>query len=98
MKVYSFSDARQRFAEVLQQARHDGQVQIRRRDGQLFVVQPAQTVGSPLDVPAVDSGLTAAEIVHLVHDSRISTGDVAARRPAGRRSRATSRRKRRRLV
>jgi antitoxin Phd len=82
MKVYSYSEARQRFAEVLRQARREGQVQIRRRDGQLFVVQPAYASGSPLDVPAVDGGLTKTEIVGLVRESRRSTERLIRRRPA----------------
>ena len=52
MKVYSYSEARQRFADVLRNAKREGQAQIRRRDGQLFLVQPANRTGSPLDVPA----------------------------------------------
>jgi antitoxin Phd len=82
MKVYSYSEARQRFAEVLRQAGREGQVQIRRRDGQLFVVQPAHASGSPLDVPAVDGRLTRTEIVGLVRESRRSTERLIRRRPA----------------
>jgi antitoxin Phd len=82
MKVYSFSEARQRFAEVLRQAKQEGQAQIRRRDGQLFVVQPAQPAGSPLDVPGVASDLAAREIVDLVRDSRRSTERLLRQTPA----------------
>jgi antitoxin Phd len=81
MKVYSYSEARQRFAEVLRHAKREGQAQIRRRDGELFVVQPAQSVGSPLDVPGVESGLTAREVVDLVRDSRRSTERLLPRTP-----------------
>jgi hypothetical protein len=73
MKVYSYSEARQRFAEVLRQARREGQAQIRRRDGELFLVQPALRSGSPLDVPGVESGLTTRQLVDLVRASRRST-------------------------
>jgi hypothetical protein len=82
MKVYTCSEARQRFAEVLRHAKREGQAQIRRRDGELFVVQPAQSVGSPLDVPGVESGLTAREVVDLVRDSRRSTERLLPRTPA----------------
>ncbi len=87
MKVYSFSEARQRFAEVLQQAKREGEVHVRRRDGQVFRVQPVQTAGSPLDVPAVESHLTAAQIVHLVRESQESAVRPLAAQPAGKRSR-----------
>lgn len=73
MKVYSYSAARQRLAELLNRARREGQVEIRRRDGQIFVVRPGARTGSPLDVPGVRAGLTREEVVGLVRESRRST-------------------------
>lgn len=74
MKVYSFSEARQQLAALLNQARREGEARIRRRDGQEFVVQPAApSTGSPLDVPGLDLDLAAGDIVRLVRESRRST-------------------------
>ena len=73
MKVYSYSEARQRFAEVLNRARREGEVEIRRRDGQVFIVRPTASAGSPLDVPGVSTDLSRGEIVGLVRESRRST-------------------------
>lgn len=73
MRVYSYSEARQQLAKLLNRARREGQVEIRRRDGQCFVVRPTQGAGSPLDVPGVDAGLAREEVVDLVRDSRQST-------------------------
>ena len=70
MKVYTYSEARQRLASLLEQSRREGQVRIRRRDGQLFVVQPAAGAGSPLDVPAVTARLRPGELETLVRESR----------------------------
>ena len=50
MKVYTYSEARQRFASVLDAAQRDGAVRIRRRDGRTFVLQPEASTRSPLDV------------------------------------------------
>ena len=36
MKTYTYSEARQHFAALLDEARRAGRVQIRRRDGQLL--------------------------------------------------------------
>ena len=72
MKVYSYSEARQRFAEVLNRARREGEVEIRRRDGQVFIVRPTASAGSPLDVPGVSTNLSRDEIVGLVRESRRS--------------------------
>ncbi len=70
MKVYTYSEARQRLASLLEQSRHEGQVQIRRRDGQLFVVRPAAGAGSPLDVPGVRTHLRRGELAALLQESR----------------------------
>jgi hypothetical protein len=89
MKVYSCSEARQRFADVLRQAKREGQAQIRRRDGELFLVQPAVRSGSPLNVPGIASGLTAPQLVDLVRASRRSTGRLLPQVPANKRMQPT---------
>lgn len=74
MRVYTFSQARQQLAALLVQARRDGQVRIRRRDGQEFVVRPAPAAeGSPLDVPGLDIGLKPDDLVSVLRESRQST-------------------------
>ena len=73
MKVYSYSEARQQLAELLNRARREGQVEIRRRDGQIFVVRPTASAGSPLDVPGANTDLSRDEVVGLVRESRRST-------------------------
>lgn len=70
MRIYTFSQARQQLATVLDEASREGEVQIRRRDGRSFVVQPLVEAGSPLDVPAVPTALTTAEILALVREGR----------------------------
>jgi prevent-host-death family protein len=90
MRVYSYSEARQRFAELLNRASREGQVEIRRRDGHAFVVRPTSRRGSPLDVPGIDAGLSRAEVIDLVRDSRRSTARLLnnirkARTPSRRR-------------
>jgi hypothetical protein len=70
MKVYTYSEARQNLATLLEQARREGAVRIRRRDGQSFVLQPERRAGSPLDVTGVDLDLTTDEIVAFVREGR----------------------------
>jgi hypothetical protein len=53
MKSYTFSEARQNFAALLEQACRDGAVRIRRRDGQSFVLTPEPDSVSPLNIPGV---------------------------------------------
>lgn len=70
MKVYTFSKARQELASVLDQAKKEGGVRIKRRDGQTFVILPDRTSASPLDVKGVTVRLSRAEIVQAVRESR----------------------------
>lgn len=74
MKTYTYSEARQRLATLLDQARREGRVQIRRQDGTTFVLQPVTADRSPLDVPGVQSKLRRGELTALVRAERaIST-------------------------
>jgi hypothetical protein len=70
MKEYTYSEARQRLASVLDNAKRDGAVRIRRRDGQIFVLKPERASKSPLDVPCINLNLGRDEIVDLVHAGR----------------------------
>ncbi len=69
-KVYTYSEARQNLASLLDQATQEGKVRVRRKDGQIFVIRPETRTGSPLDVEGVDLGMTAAEIVQFIHEGR----------------------------
>ncbi len=75
MKTYTYTEARQHFAALLDEARRSGRVQIRRRDGQLFVLQPATQERSPLDVPGVAAGLLAGESAAWLRAEREAGGD-----------------------
>lgn len=70
MKEFTYSEARQQLAALLDRAHRDGAVRIRRRDGQVFVLSPERRRGSPLDVPGINLDLGRDEIVELVHESR----------------------------
>lgn len=74
MRVYTYSEARQKLASLLDEARRKGQVRIKRRDGTEFVLRPIETGGSPLDVPGVDTDLTREEILEAVRESRRGGG------------------------
>jgi hypothetical protein len=76
MKTYTYSEARQRLATLLDQARREGQVRIRRKDGTMFVLQPVTSDRSPLDVPGVRSGLESGELVKLLRSERARAGDA----------------------
>lgn len=70
MEVYTYSEARQKLARVLDEAESAGKVLIRRRDGRTYALVPERVPASPLDVPSVRAKLTTQEIVTLVRRER----------------------------
>ncbi len=70
MRVYTYSEARQKLALVLEQAESSGKVLIRRKDGRTFALIPERDVSSPLDVPSIKAEVTTKEIVDIVREGR----------------------------
>jgi prevent-host-death family protein len=70
MKIYTFSEARQKFAAVLDSAQKDGAVRITRRDGRAFTIQPVKESPSPLAVKGVALRLSREEVVAAVREGR----------------------------
>lgn len=68
--VYTYSDARQNLATLLERAMQEGEVKVRRKDGQVFVIKPETKVASPLAVDGIDLKISTAEIVELIRESR----------------------------
>lgn len=73
MKEYSFTEARQHLASVLDEAQKEGVVCIRKRDGQSFYIKPVLPKNSPLDIEGVDLNLSLTEINDAIRDSRERT-------------------------
>jgi hypothetical protein len=72
MNVYTYTEARQNLATLLDTALREGEVLIKRRDGQVFVVRPQTRPDSPLAVEGIDLSVTASEIVSFVREGRRS--------------------------
>jgi antitoxin (DNA-binding transcriptional repressor) of toxin-antitoxin stability system len=71
MKTYTYSEARENFASLLEEAERDGAVEIRRRDGAVFRLSPApRSKSSPLDVPGVKLRVRTDELVGVVREER----------------------------
>ena len=69
MKVYSYSEARQKLAELLDQAQSE-EVLIKRKDGTVFSVKSKREKKSPFDVKGVQSKVTKKNTVDAVRESR----------------------------
>jgi antitoxin Phd len=70
MKEYTYSEARQRLADLLELAQREGGVRIRRRDGSIFLISQVVSAGSPLDVPGVDVRMTRDDILEVIREGR----------------------------
>ena len=70
MKEYSFTEARQHFASILDEAKKEGVVCVKKRDGEAFYIKPVTSNKSPLDVKGVELGVTSSEIVDAIREGR----------------------------
>jgi len=70
MNVFTYSDARQRFSEVLDQAVIDGKVMVRRKDGSLFSIQPEVQKSSPFDVKGIQTKATTSDILEAIEEGK----------------------------
>ena len=70
MQVYTYSEARQKLASVLDKAETTGRVIIRRRDGRSFALVPQETSLSPLDIPSIKARISTPQLVDLVKQER----------------------------
>ena len=70
MQIYSYSEAKQKLASLLDEADSNGKVFIRRRDGRTYALVPEGTPASPLDVPSISAKFSTQEIVSLVRRER----------------------------
>ncbi len=69
MKVYTYSQARQRLSEVLDTAVRE-EVLIRRRGKETFSVVYTKPSKSPFNVPGVKTKATTQDIIDAVRESR----------------------------
>ena len=69
MKVYSYSEARQRLSEVLDIARGE-EVVIKRRGGETYSVIFKAPTKSPFDVPGIKTKATTSDILDAIKESR----------------------------
>jgi hypothetical protein len=70
MMTYTYSEARQNFALVLERAKKDGKVNIKKRDGSLFELRPVSQTKSPLDVKGINTKITEEEIISVLREVR----------------------------
>ena len=70
MKTYTYSQAREKLADILEESKSE-EVVISRRKGDLFSIVPKfSRRRSPFDVPGLRKGIKRREILSAIRDSR----------------------------
>lgn len=70
MKEYSFTEARQHFASILEEAKKEGVVCIKKKNGEAYHIKPVISKKSPLDIKGVSVGISSQEIVDIIRSGR----------------------------
>ncbi len=71
MKIYTYSEARQKLASILEESKTE-EVLIRRRKGDLYAIVPksGRPRRSPFDVPGLGISISRKEILDAIRESR----------------------------
>ena len=80
MRIYTYSEARQKLSSVLDKAESSGKVLIRRRDGKTFALTPESVKESPLDIPSINTRVSTKEILDTVREGRAKARGVRRKR------------------
>ncbi len=73
MKIYTYSQAREKLADVLEESKKE-EIVIRRRKGDMFLVVPKiRGVRSPFDVAGLHKNISRKEILEAIRESRERT-------------------------
>jgi hypothetical protein len=71
MKEYTYSEARQQLATVLDEVVQYGEVRIVRRDGTTFTIRLDEREESPLDIEPVEvNDISLDDIMSAIRESR----------------------------
>jgi PHD/YefM family antitoxin component YafN of YafNO toxin-antitoxin module len=70
MKIYTYSQARQKLASILEESKNE-EVVIRRRGGDMFTIVPKQSRRrSPFEVSGLKKMITRKDILEAIRESR----------------------------
>lgn len=68
--MQTYSETQENLSVLLERAGEEGEVRIRRADGQTFVLKSENPKRSALDVAGIDLGVSTEEIVEFVREGR----------------------------
>ena len=68
--MQTYSETQENLSVLLERAREEGEVRIKRTDGQIFVLKPEKIKRSALDIAGIDLGVSTKEIVEFIREGR----------------------------
>jgi hypothetical protein len=70
MTVFTFSNARQNFASLLDTASKTGEVLIKRQDGRIYSLKQKTSKRSLLEIKGINTKITTQELIGIIRESR----------------------------
>jgi len=70
MNTYTYSEARQKLASLLDKAKKEGRVIITRKDGSSFELKAISENKSPLDIKGINLNISKEEILDILKEVR----------------------------
>lgn len=70
MSTFTYSEARRKFASLLDRAKKEGKILIKRKDGSVFELKALSENKLPLDVKGIDLNINREEILDIIKEAR----------------------------
>ena len=68
--MQTYSETQENLSVLLERAREQDEVRIKRNDGEIFILKPERVKRSAFDVAGIDLGVSTREIVEFVRERR----------------------------
>jgi hypothetical protein len=63
-------ETQENLSDLLERASDEGEVRIKRNNGQIFILKPERTKPSAFDIAGIDLGISTKEIIEFVREGR----------------------------
>ncbi|MFM9905185.1 MAG: type II toxin-antitoxin system Phd/YefM family antitoxin [Pyrinomonadaceae bacterium] len=68
--MQTYTETQENLSVLLERANDEGEVRIKRTNGQTFILKPERAKRSALDIAGLDLGVSTKEIVDFVREGR----------------------------
>jgi len=68
--MQTYTETQENLSALLERASDEGEVRIKRSNGQIFILKPETSKRSALDIAGIDLGISTEEIVEFVREGR----------------------------